>query len=434
MAAKAAAETKERYEVLCKQNEIEPHPYIMKKLTAASTDILMNSTDALSLDLSGNGTLETAERVGVKGQRIADVDVETLCTLLSRSTALSSLDLRYNNLTDKSANALAKLLKESTSLRELNLMGNDITEEGIKIIAKALHGNKILQSLRLTGNKIGNKGGMHIAQALQINNSLRHIDLGDCDLHIESIVAMSTVLTKNSNLRAVVLNRPMIFSHQEEQAVHIGHMLTINNTLTELHLEKFSLRDFGVERLVDGLLSSYNYSLKYLNISSNRLSRDSGPVLAKLLAKNTPLQILDVSNNRLEKEGLAEIAAALTTANTKLKALSVRYNEAGGAGLVSIANSLKKNQSLTNLFIWGNENSIQACAAIGQLMAKKRLLEAHTDVRAYIVNGEVKLAEVSHGLRRFYYWTPTHGPDVHPYQAPIHYPCSVGDGVTEPAS
>lgn len=431
MAATAAAEAKGRYEALCEQRGIKPHTYIVEKLMEASTNIVLNSTDELSLDLSGNGTLKNADRLQVRSNRLATVDVETLCDLLSRSTALTSLDLRYNNITDSSAKALANLVTDSKSLRELNLTGNDLTDEGTKIIAQALHENSILKSLRLTGNKIKNKGGMYIAQALQVNSSLRHIDLSDCDLTIESIIAMLTVVSQNKQLQAVVLNRPIFFSHQEEQAVHASRMLTLNNTLTELHLEKFALRDFGVEQICNALYR--NSSLKYLNISSNRLSRDGGATLARLLRHNTPLEILDVSGNRIEQEGLADIASALAEANTNLKALAVRYNEIGGDGLVAIAASLSINKTLTNLYVWGNDTSKQACSAFGKLLATKRLLEKDTDVRPYTVNGQVHLAELSHGLRRFYYWTPTHGPDLHPYEEPRSHPCSVGDGITKPA-
>ena len=264
-----------------------------------------------------------------------------------------------------------------------------------------------------------------------MNTQLRHVDLGDCDLEIESVIAMATVLSQNQRLRSVVLNRPLFFTHQEEGPVHMGLMLKANNNLTELHLAKFDIRDFGVERLCDGLYG--NYSLKYLNISSNRLSRDGAKTLAKLLRHNTPLEVLDIGNNRIEAQGVSDIASSLAASNTKLKALVVTSNSISGAGLVSIAASMLVNKTLTNLYIWGNDIAdVRACSAFGQLMTSERLLEKNTDVRPYVVNGRVHLAEVSHGLRRFYYWTPTHGPDVHGYTGPETYPCSVGDGFTEP--
>jgi len=354
------------------------------------------------------------------------------CESISFNTAIRSIDLRYNNLTDNAVQGFRQLLENSVSLQELNLLGNNITENGVKLLAQSLQKNSTLKSLRLTGNKIGNKGGMFLAQALQINKSLHHLDVGDCDLRIECIIALSTVLTQNTHLKAVVLNRPIFFSHQEEQAVHISRMLRMNSSLTEIHLEKFDLQDFGLKMLCEGLLE--NCVLKYLNVSSNRFSRDGGHILANYLKENTPLEILDVSNNRLEDEGISMISNSLALYNTHLLALSVRFNQIGPAGLYNLSQSLYHNKILKNLYVWGNNTTnSKGCAAIGQLLAIKRIKERNTDVRPYVVNGEMCLAELSHGLKRFYYWTPTYGPDLNPYKDIEDHPCDVGDGYTLPS-
>lgn len=39
------------------------------------------------------------------------------------------------------------------------------------------------------------------------------------------------------------------------------------------------------------------------------------------------------------------------------------------------------------------------------------MLEMHTDVSPYMVDGHLCLAEVFHGLRRHFYWTPSYGED-----------------------
>lgn len=255
------------------------------------------------------------------------------------------------------------------------------------------------------------------------------MDVGDCDLRIDSIIALSTVLTQNTHLKAVVLSRPIFFSHQEEQAVHISRMLRMNSSLTEIHLEKFDLQDFGLKTLCEGLLE--NCVLKYLNISSNRFSRDGGHILADYLKENTPLEILDVSNNRLEDEGISMISSSLALHNTHLKALSVRFNQIGPAGLYNLSRSLYHNKILKSLYVWGNNTTnSKGCAAIGKLLANKRIKERNTDVRPYVVNGEMCLAELSHGLKRFYYWTPTYGPDLNPYKEIEDHPCDDGDGYT----
>lgn len=93
-------------------------------------------------------------------------------------------------------------------------MFNDIGPEGGELIAKALHKNRTLKHLRMTGNKIENKGGMFFAAMLQINSSLEKLDLGDCDLGMQSVIAFATVLTQNRTIKGLNLNRPILYGEQ----------------------------------------------------------------------------------------------------------------------------------------------------------------------------------------------------------------------------
>jgi len=403
MPSSPASETKERYVTLCHQKSTEPHDYIVKTLTKAATDYLLNASPDLKLDFAGNNKLMTEKR-------LSDQDVDLLVTILSRSVSLTSLDLRYNNLTDKAALSIARLIKDSPSLKELNVMCNDFTESGAELISEALHTSKTLRSLKMNGNKIGNRGGMYFAQALQINSKLRELDLGDCDLGTECVIAFATVLNQNNNLRAINLNRPILFSLQEETVVHIGLMLKVNNALRELHLSKFDMKDFGVERLCEGLVD--NYTLVYLNLSCNRITRDGAAVIARLLRRNTPLEILDLGFNRIENDGAMHISAALASTNSCLKALVLLSNCIGGKGIASIATSMKQNSSLSNLYVWGNDLDETACDSLSEIINSNRLNQKNTDVKPYVVDNRTYLAEMSHGIRRFYYWTPSYGPDV----------------------
>lgn len=57
------------------------------------------------------------------------------------------------------------------------------------------------------------------------------------------------------------------------------------------------------------------------------------------------------------------------------------------------------------------QSSLQA---FKELIASGRLPPEQTDVSVYEVDGRVCLAEVFHGLRRHYYWTPSYGHDGGP--------------------
>jgi hypothetical protein len=55
---------------------------------------------------------------------------------------------------------------------------------------------------------------------------------------IESIIAISTVLYNNKTLKALNINRPILFSQQEETTVHFAKLLKVM-------LKKISDKDTG---------------------------------------------------------------------------------------------------------------------------------------------------------------------------------------------
>ncbi|XP_026634600.1 leucine-rich repeat-containing protein 34 [Microtus ochrogaster] len=147
----------------------------------------------------------------------------------------------------------------------LDVKYNLIGDVGAYYAAKLLQINKTLKYLRMTGNKIANTGGMFFAAMLQINSSLEKLDLGDCDLGLQSVIAFTTVLTQNKAIKAINLNRPILYGEQEESTVHMGHMLKENHVLVELHMCKHDMKNFGLQQLCSAL--TLNSSLRYLDVS-----------------------------------------------------------------------------------------------------------------------------------------------------------------------
>ncbi|KAM3932436.1 leucine-rich repeat-containing protein 34 [Leptodactylus fuscus] len=340
-------------------------------------------------------------------KRVTDEDFLAISHVLKDNSFITNLDLRFNNLTNNGAEYIAKFLQDGCSLFHLNLMGNDIETEGAEHIAKALHRNDTLRSLRMTGNKIGNKGGMFFAAMLQINSSLEELDLGDCDLGIQSLIAFATVLKQNNSIRSLNLNRPLFYVSQEDTSIHIALMLKVNNTLQEIHLSKHEMTDSGVQRLCEALHE--NKTLKYLDLSCNKITRDGVKCLAELLRHNTTLEILDLTSNRMEDEGAMYLAEAIHSYNSSLRAFAIVSNNITGQGLKHLANAVKSNSGLEYIYIWGNVLDEDACVAFSELLSTGRLNASSTDVRPYIVDGRVYLAELFHGLKKHYYWTPTYG-------------------------
>eukprot|EP00916_Digyalum_oweni_P015310 GHVL01025039.1.p1 GENE.GHVL01025039.1~~GHVL01025039.1.p1 ORF type:complete len:437 (+),score=11.99 GHVL01025039.1:16-1326(+) len=404
------------FETSCTVLGVKPHPYIAKMLDREKDQSALaqakgeDFNSSMHLYLAGNNQL-------LCEKRFTDKDCPLLAKFLDKNSFITSVDLRYNNITDAGAKVLGNMLARNTTLKELNLMCNDIGPAGAESLAKALHTNETLRLLRLNGNKLEtkeHKGGMHFAQALQINTSLEHLDLGDTDLRTESVIALGTVLLHNSTIKSINVNRPILFTHMEEPTVHFAKMLKVNTTIKEIHLEKYDMRDFGAFRLAENLM--HNFTLTYINLSCNRITRDGTKELANLLQHNTGLEMLDLGYNRLEDDGAMHIAEAITHCNTTLKCLVIVHNNISSPGLCAIADAMKTNMSLTNIYIWGNNHEEPACIAFDNLVKTGRLDMRNTDVQPYIVDGVTYLCELNHGIQRHYYYAGVYGDDVPEWQ------------------
>lgn len=371
--------------------------------------------NGFGLYLAGNNKLLTE-------QRVTDEDVFILFKILKNSSIFVVINLSYNNLGDNSAQTIAAYLQENTTLQKMNLMCNEIEEEGAEALAKSFGRNRTLQTLIMNGNKIGKKGALAFAQVLQINIGLKELDLGHTDQTIDSVIALAVVLNfTNSTLLNLNISRPLLKGQDHECAtVHIGQLLKNNKTLKELHLAKVDIRDFGATRISEAMI--YNTTLTHLDLSSNRIGEDGIKVLGDAISTSNCLKYLDIGYNRIKDPG-AKYVAEMLERNTSLKTLVLVYNCFGSPGLLSIISTLKdSNDTLTALFIWGNEFNPDASKEVAQLLKNNRLLSENIDVMPYQVDGFYYLSQLNHHPNRHFYWAPSYGDDVPHFQI-------YGDGI-----
>ncbi|XP_048397667.1 leucine-rich repeat-containing protein 34 isoform X2 [Stegostoma tigrinum] len=347
----------EFYLQTCAELEKKPNPYIQEVIGHADGLPPGTTYGGFTLILNGNTRL-------FPNHKPTDDDVSVLVHVLHRHTYITGIDLPYSNLTNCAAEMFGKLLLNSTTLTDLNLMCNEIGSHGAKWLAKGLQ-------------------------------------------EIQSLIALATVLHHNKSLRAIDVRGPIIHTIQEEETVHMAHMLQVNHTLQELHLVKMGMTNFGIQQLCDKLV--HNKSLRLLDLHCNQISSDGAKSLAELLKHNTPLKILDLAANRIEDDGLVCISDALRYLNDQLVALSVARNNISGIGLMALANALKSNNTLTNVYVWGNSFDESASIDFAKLIKAGRLKPKRTDISPYWIDGRVYLSELAHGLQLYYYWTPLYG-------------------------
>jgi len=107
-----------------------------------------------------------------------------LAQALKTNTALKDINLGFNRKMGKGAAEIACALKENTSLEKVYLCSCDIDDETVNKIALALQENKktALKTIDLSGNKITNAGAERLVQALKENSTIEEIDLGSCSV------------------------------------------------------------------------------------------------------------------------------------------------------------------------------------------------------------------------------------------------------------
>lgn len=351
-----------------------------------------NDRVSMQLDLHGN---KRNDRNEMYRERMTDDDLCTLLSSLKSNTFITGINVGYNHIGDVGAAAIEKYLSETNALKTLILSYNEIGARGAEHIAKGLQLNDSLTCLKLDGNKFGNDGGMAVAGALQVNDSLEELDLNDTDMSTQTVIAFTTVLKSNRGLLSVHLGRPILTSTQEETTVHIAKMLEVNTRLKELHITKHDMRNYGAGQLMDHV--KHNTTILHLDLSCNRISRDGIACIANYLAKNPQLQILNLAYNRAEDDGAKSLAEALKS-NMSLTTLVLCSNTLTDDGLCALATVLQKgNQYLRQLFIWGNKIGIPAAQAFMELTdgAVPRLMPDDTDVRAYVVDDLPYLARLA---------------------------------------
>nr|XP_011713705.1 leucine-rich repeat-containing protein 34 [Macaca nemestrina] len=378
----------EHYSNLCMEKSQKINPFILRILQEVDKEIKKGLAAGITLNIAGNNRLVPVERV-------TGEDFWILSRILKNCLYINGLDVGYNLLGDVGAYYAAKLVQKQLNLIYLNLMFNDIGPEGGELIAKVLHKNQTLKYLRMTGNKIENKGGMFFAAITQ------------------KLYAVITGVTRNRYLPlSLHFSVPeflqfYITLFHEESTVHIGRMLKENHCLVVLHMCKHDIKNSGIQQLCDALY--LNSSLRYLDVSCNKITHDGMVYLADVLKSNTTLEVIDLSFNRIENAGANYLSETLTSHNRSLKALSVVSNNIEGEGLVALSQSMKTNLTFSHIYIWGNKFDEATCVAYSDLIQMGRLKPDNTDVEPFVVDGRVYLAEVSNGLKKHYYWTSTSG-------------------------
>lgn len=111
-----------------------------------------------------------------------------LAQALKTNMVLKDINLGHNKKMGKGAAEIACALKENMSLEDINLAFCDISDDTVQEIALALHENKktALKTIDLSGNQITDAGAERLVQALSESSTIKEINLVSCSVSSSS--------------------------------------------------------------------------------------------------------------------------------------------------------------------------------------------------------------------------------------------------------
>eukprot|EP00736_Rhodelphis_marinus_P012654 Rmarinus@m.14167 len=206
------------------------------------------------------------------------------------------------------------------------------------------------------------------------------------DLENYGLGDRATALLTNSLLHApvqVVVLRLASNGIQKNGAIAIAQAMSHLRFLRHLDLSNNRIGREGSQAIVDVLEQQGSGGhLLSLDLSSNKLGDWFTVHLGEALGDSS-LKRLNLSRNDITKDGCSRIGLALKR-NTSLRHLDLSWNTVGDRGCVAIANALMANFALTSLNVSWNAIGDEGAAAAADLLESgtslRRLYLGHNQV------------------------------------------------------
>ena len=206
---------------------------------------------------------------------------EELNRLLLEGKRVQSLQLQWNLLGSEGAAALVPGISATKFLRFVDLTGNELEEEGAIALSAGIKENKSIQSLVIPENQIGNEGVIVIAHALKHNTTLQTLDVSNNNIFEEGAMFLAGVLeTQNKTIVEVRLTGNCL---RNEGAVALAKAVAVHPVLEHLELRNCVIDDEGIIALCNGVRNNPNNSFEYLDLSLNNFTIRSELFMQDLL-------------------------------------------------------------------------------------------------------------------------------------------------------
>lgn len=239
---------------------------------------------------------------------------------------------------------------------------NDIDVCCVAEVIRTLSDESQLRVLVLEENSFGLPGVTALMEAIEANpNRIRELRLGKNNLKDQAAVVIGHTLSRNGcGLKVLDLS--------ENNITKLG-VIPIAAALqqpfcdiVELSFHNNKIECDAASYLGQALRAAPK--LKHLHLGYNALRDNGATQIARSVPHAACLSTLDLTANRISREGGEELVRALMTPTCTVQRLNLRYNQLDSETIVLFADVIAHNTSLIQLFLGFMNPSPEAAAAV----------------------------------------------------------------------
>ena len=338
----------------------------LKVLYINNNNIPEDAADGLSAAIKANNSLE---KLWLGDNHLGSSTV-MIVNALKEVTTLKELDLNGNrNRSEELAPALTSIILHNKSIERLVLSDNSLNDDGVIKIAQSLCKHTELKMINLRSNNITEKSAEALASIISSNTGLEDLYLGNNQLQL-GVNEISTVLTTISSLKVLDLVNNNIHEQVSDQ---LSSAIRANNLIEKLWLNNNNL---GSSMSVIAKACCHISSLKDFSFKNTGISVKAINDIAAFIRHNSSIQLLSMSDNNLQSSGFMVIAEALkiTSSLKLLYAYGISVTSTVAEELSSV---IEHNLSMERLSLGDNllENGLMQIAESCSRLISLKVLE-----------------------------------------------------------
>ena len=249
----------------------------------------------------------------------SDLQIATVLQTLDISN-LIKISIVNSFISDNIANDLSLLLSHNVKLQQLVLSHNNLQTFCTTRIFEGMQGKSRLTLLTVSHNNISPVAAISIGNVLSCNPKLEELDLSYNNMQSTGVTTILKQIMNISKLKRLNISGNNI---SDEAANNIGDVLSHNTKLEELNLSCNSLQAAGAIKVFNSMKEIV--TLKKFSISKNSITDEAIHYLVPILSRNTKLEQINLSYNRLQAAGIVKVLKELKDI-TALKSFSIYNN------------------------------------------------------------------------------------------------------------